>query len=112
MMAKSKIVLELLKIKQIEEYAATTLQLWYRVASRVRARKRTRAGRKIYKFLKLVKAEVDAEIRKEEKRRKIRQKMRNRTKEQDDAMLETAWEKMDVVAEEPARRRKDRPSLP
>ena len=102
-MVKCKCAFERAKLDREKNYAATTLQLWYQVASRVRAKRRARAGLKIYKFLKMVKAEVDAAIRAEEKKRKFRQKMRNRTKELDDEMLEGAWEKIEVKVEKPSR---------
>ena len=98
-MVKCKRAFEKEKLDREQTYAATTLQLWYQVASRVRAKRRARAGLKIYKFLKMVKAEVDAAIRAEEKKRKFRQKMRNRTKELDDEMLEGAWEKVEEKVE-------------
>ena len=115
MMAKCRRMLLKTIAERKQETAATTLQHWYLVASRVRRKRRNRAGRKIYIFLKMVKAEVDREVRAEKKRRKMRQKMRNRTHEKDEELLEGAWEKMlyaDCPESKPqsrSRRTRDKP---
>eukprot|EP00797_Seminavis_robusta_P031266 Sro674_g185350.2 (907) ;mRNA; r:11528-14248 len=111
MMVHGVRVVEKMRVLEAKQEAATTIQLWYRVASRVRNRRRARAGRKILKFLKLVKEEVDRAVRAEVKKRKFRNKMRNRTKEFDDEMLETAWLKVDET--EPRRQpsRKSRSTI-
>lgn len=110
MVTKSKAFLAQLKWEKEQDYAATNIQLWCRVKLRLKANKRAKAAQKIYKFLKFVKAEVDREIKAEQKRRKFRNRMRNRTKELDEAMLETAWQKVDVVAQDPTPQgKKERP---
>ena len=105
---EKKLAAEKMRLTALKNEAAITLQLWYPVASRVRVKRQARAAKVIYKFLKMVKIEVDKAIAAEEKKYKFREKMRNRTKKLDEELLEGAWEKMEVKVVASKCNRKDR----